>query len=76
MKERKHSSNIACVVGRSTETSHSRRPTGSKYRDDVRGAVRSAVPMVRADASLRNVDCRPARLGPSPTFTTQSLQLR
>jgi len=51
MKERKHSSNITCMVGRSTETSRSRHPTGSKYRDDIKDAARSRIPMVRAHAS-------------------------
>ena len=46
MKERKHSSNITCMVGRSTETSRSRHPTGSKYRDDIKDAARSRIPMV------------------------------
>jgi hypothetical protein len=66
--ERKHSSNITCVVGRSTETSLSHHPTGGKYRDDVRGAVRSVIPMVRVDASLRNVANPSRKIGPIAYF--------
>lgn len=45
MKERKHGSNRSCMIGRITETSLSRHPIESKYRDDTRDEPRSAIPM-------------------------------